>query len=68
MLSRLLFVIFFCLGGFLFYIPKWIVMGTKGGRQRNQILSQLEAQAKNAQRDRRLEEEQIRLGNWRPRS
>jgi hypothetical protein len=39
-IRRLLFVIFFCLGGFLFYIPKWILMGTRGERQRKKILKQ----------------------------
>lgn len=38
MVRRLLFVVFFCLGGFLFYIPKWIVMGTKGSRDRKRML------------------------------
>ncbi len=42
MFGRFFFVIFFCLGGFLFYIPKWIIMGTKGGRQRKQILKNQE--------------------------
>ena len=41
MLRRLLFLIFFCLGGFLFYIPKWILMGTKGSRERREILREL---------------------------
>lgn len=68
MIGRLLFVIFFCLGGFLFYIPKWILMGTKGSRQRDRLLqAQLEANRRNP-RMSRLEEEQVRLGNWRPRS
>ncbi len=40
MLGRLGFIVFFCLGGFLFYIPKWIIMGTKGGRERKKILKQ----------------------------
>ena len=40
MLGRLLFLVFFCLGGFLFYIPKWLLMGTKGSRQRKKILRQ----------------------------
>jgi hypothetical protein len=40
MIGRLFFLIFFCLGGFLFYIPKWILMGTKGSRQRKKILRQ----------------------------
>ena len=40
MLRRLLFIVFFCLGGFLFYIPKWLLMGTKGSRDRKRILRQ----------------------------
>ena len=40
MIRRLLFATFFLCGGFLFYIPKWIVMGTKGGRERKRILKQ----------------------------
>lgn len=44
MIRRLLFVVFFCLGGFLFYIPKWIVMGTKGGRDRKRILKNQKTQ------------------------
>lgn len=40
MIRRLAFVIFFCLGGFLFYIPKWILMGTNAGRERKKILRQ----------------------------
>ena len=42
--SRLIFVIFFCLGGFLFYIPKWILMGTKGSRERKRALKLQEEQ------------------------
>ena len=30
------------IGGFLFYIPKWILMGTKGSRERKKILKQQE--------------------------
>lgn len=37
MIRRLAFVIFFCLGGFLFYIPKWILVGTKGERDRKKM-------------------------------
>ena len=44
MIGRLFFVIFFCLGGFLFYIPKWILMGTKGSRDRKKILNQYHQQ------------------------
>jgi hypothetical protein len=40
MVRRLLFLVFFCLGGFLFYIPKWILMGTKASRDRKKILKQ----------------------------
>jgi len=29
MIRRLLFVVFFCLGGFLFYIPKWILIARR---------------------------------------
>jgi hypothetical protein len=67
MIGRLFFVIFFCLGGFLFYIPKWILMGTKGSRQRSHLSDQLDAQFKATQKANRLEQEQVRLGNWRPR-
>ena len=42
--SRLAFIIFFCLGGFLFYIPKWILMGTKGSRERKRMLKLQEEQ------------------------
>lgn len=40
MIRRLGFIILFVFGGFLFYIPKWIIMGTKGGRERKKILKQ----------------------------
>ena len=40
MIRRLGFSILFLCGGFLFYIPKWIVMGTKGGRERKKIMKQ----------------------------
>lgn len=40
MIRRIAFAIFFVLGGFLFYIPKWLIMGTKGERQRKKILRQ----------------------------
>lgn len=40
MFRRFFFVVFFCLGGFLFYVPKWVLMGTKGGRDRKKILKQ----------------------------
>ena len=39
-LRRLMFAVFFVLGGFLFYIPKWILFGTHGGRQRKKIIRQ----------------------------
>ena len=38
MIRRLFFIVFFLLGGFLFYIPKWILMGTKGSRERKKML------------------------------
>lgn len=47
MIRRLIFIVFFCLGGFFFYIPKWILMGTKGSRDRKKLI--------------RLQEEQNRL-------
>lgn len=37
-IKRLLFVVFFCLGGFLFYIPYWILFGTKGSRERRKLI------------------------------
>jgi hypothetical protein len=40
MLGRLAFAIFFVCGGFLFYIPKWILMGTKGSRDRKKLAKQ----------------------------
>jgi len=40
MFRRFFFAIFFILGGFLFYIPKWIIMGTKGSRERKKIIEQ----------------------------
>jgi hypothetical protein len=36
------FLVFFVLGGFLFYIPKWILMDTKGSREGKKILKQQE--------------------------
>lgn len=38
MLNRLVYAVFFVLGGFLFAIPKWILMGTKGSRERHKLL------------------------------
>lgn len=38
MIRRLLFAVFFALGGFFFYIPKWILMGTKGSRDRKKLI------------------------------
>jgi hypothetical protein len=40
MIRRLGYTIFFIFGGFLFAIPKWILMGTKSGRERKRILKQ----------------------------
>jgi hypothetical protein len=42
MLRRIGFLIFFCLGGFLFYIPYWLIRGTKGSRDRKKIMRQQE--------------------------
>ena len=41
MLRRLFFMTFFMFGGFLFYIPKWVLMGTKASRDRAEIIKQL---------------------------
>lgn len=38
MIRRLLFVVFFALGGFVFYVPKWILLGTKGSRDRTKLV------------------------------
>jgi hypothetical protein len=38
--GRLLYAVFFLLGGFLFAIPKWIMMGTRGSRERRKIIEQ----------------------------
>jgi len=38
MIRRFFFAVFFILGGFLFYVPKWILMGTKGSRERKKML------------------------------
>jgi hypothetical protein len=38
MIRRFLFVVFFALGGFLFYIPKWILVGTRGSRDRKKMI------------------------------
>lgn len=40
MFRRLAFAIFFVLGGFLFYIPYWVLRGSKGSRDRKRILKQ----------------------------
>lgn len=41
-------------GGFLFYIPKWILVGTKGSRDRKRLLKAVERQ--NALLERQLRE------------
>jgi hypothetical protein len=51
MVRRLLFLIFFVCGGFLFYIPKWILMGTKGSRDRKKIIKQQKKILKRQRRD-----------------
>lgn len=37
MIRRLLYSIFFVFGGFLFAIPKWILFGTRAGRERKRM-------------------------------
>lgn len=37
MIRRLLYSIFFVFGGFLFAIPKWILFGTRAGRERKRL-------------------------------
>lgn len=39
-IRRLGFAIFFVLGGFLFLIPKWLLVGTRAGRERKKIIKQ----------------------------
>ena len=43
-IRRLFFVVFFLCGGFVFYIPKWILMGTKGSRDRKRLIRLTERQ------------------------
>jgi hypothetical protein len=38
MIRRLLFVVFFAFGGFLFYVPKWILFGAKASRDRKKLI------------------------------
>lgn len=38
MIRRLLFLTFFWIGGVVFYVPKWILMGTKGSRDRKRLI------------------------------
>lgn len=40
MIRRFFYAIFFMLGGFLFAIPKWILLGTRASRERKKILKQ----------------------------
>ncbi len=40
MIGRLTYLVFFVLGGFLFAIPKWLLFGTRGSRERRKILAQ----------------------------
>jgi hypothetical protein len=37
MISRTVFLIFTLLGGIFFLIPKWLIMGTRGSRERRKI-------------------------------
>lgn len=50
MIRRLFFLVFFCLGGFLFYVPKWVLMGTKGSRDRKKIIRQQDELLRSQQR------------------
>lgn len=38
MIRRLLFAVFFAFGGFLFYVPKWILFGTRASRDRKKLI------------------------------
>lgn len=40
MIRRLAYTVFFIFGGFLFAIPKWILVGSKAGRERKRLLRQ----------------------------
>lgn len=40
MIRRLFYTVFFIFGGFLFAIPKWLLMGTRGSRERKKLLRQ----------------------------
>lgn len=40
MIRRFLYFIFLCVGGIVFAIPKWILMGTRGSRDRKKMLKQ----------------------------
>lgn len=42
MIRRFAYAIFFVFGGFLFAIPKWLLFGARGERQRKKILKQQE--------------------------
>lgn len=45
--------VLFVFGGFLFYIPKWILFGTRGERQRKKILKQQEELLRQSRSSRR---------------
>lgn len=38
MIRRFFYAVFFLLGGFLFAIPKWILMGTRASRDRKRMV------------------------------
>ena len=38
MIRRLLFLVFFAIGGFVYYIPKWVLFGTKASRDRKRLI------------------------------
>jgi hypothetical protein len=40
MFRRIGYAVFFIFGGFLFAIPKWLLMGTRASRERKRLLKQ----------------------------
>lgn len=52
MIRRLLYLVFFAMFGWVFAIPKWILMGTRGSRQRKKMI--------------RLQKQQLRETRKRP--
>lgn len=50
MVRRFAYAVFFVFGGFLFAIPKWLIMGTRGSRERKKILRLQKQQLKESRR------------------